>query len=266
MKLFYCDESNLEHRDGDFFVYGGLSIPDGTALELSNNIESIRCEAGIENDFILKFNPKPDHLSHEEFILVKQAIIQAAIEAGCEMFISMILHNIATEVDLARRNEINRLCYHFNSSLKRDNDEGLVLIDRFNDRQIDAHLREKFSTGLVGMPYCDEMRLDRILGYHYSAIGQSNFPSIVDIIIGSLRFCINIHTRTEENDNVNDILSLLAPLFPRNGDGLIPELYLFFSPKVIKVEGYKQTYDSLKEFLFSSGISAEQDITSERNY
>ena len=49
------------------------------------------------------------------------------------------------------------------------------------------------------MPYSDEIKLDRIIGIHYSAIGQSHFTSIVDIGIGSFRFCINEHTHNGEN-------------------------------------------------------------------
>ena len=266
MRLFYCDESNLEHRRGDFFVYGGLSIPGDAAFDLSKEVDRIRDAANISHDFCLKFNPGPTHLSHQEFIQIKQTIIQAAIDAGCELFISVILHNIATNVDLARRNEINRVCYHFNCSLNRIHDEGLVLIDRFEDKKIDSHLREKFSTGLTGMPYSEKMRLDKIIGYHYSAIGQSNFSSIVDIIIGSLRYCINVHTRSQASESATTILHLLAPLFPMNANGLISELYFFFSPKIINISSYRNRYESLKEYLSSAGIPTEQTITSIREY
>ena len=51
----------------------------------------------------------------------------------------------------------------------------IILVDRFSDNKIDGHLREKLSVGLTGMPYCKSMGLDKVLGYHYSAIGQSHF-------------------------------------------------------------------------------------------
>lgn len=268
MKLLYSDESNLQPRNGDFFVYGGLSIPDSKALWLSNKIDEIRHNAEIPNDFILKFNPGPAGMSHSDFIRIKQEVISASIEADCALHISVILHDIATSVDEARRNEINRICYHFNCMLKREGETGLVLIDRFEDSQIDAHLREKFSIGLTGMPYSPYLKLDRILGFHYSAIGQSNFPSIMDILIGTLRFCINDHTRHPENPSSSSkvMLEELSPLFPRDLHDKIPELYFFLSPKNIKVPQFKERYESLCMFLLDNGMCPSQHITDQREY
>jgi hypothetical protein len=268
MRLLYCDETNLEPRDGDFFVYGGLSISESSALMLSERIDAIRLDAKVPNDFRLKFNPGPEGMSHHDFIELKQNVILASIEAGCEMYVSIILHNIASDVSEARRNEINRVCLNFNSLLNRDQEVGLVLVDRFEDQKIDGHLREKFSIGLKGMPYSESFRLNRIVGFHYSAIGQSNFPSIVDIVIGSLRFCINEHTRHRENPSAscNTILKLLSPLFPRNSAGRIDDQHMFFSPKVIKSARFKGEYEALCEFFASFGLCPNQRITDQREY
>ena len=85
---------------------------------------------------------------------------------------------------------LNRICYHFNCYLSPIHSHGLVLIDRFSDTQIDSHLRKKFSTGLTGMPYGDTLKLQNIVGFHYSAIGQSHFGSLIDIVIGSFRYAV----------------------------------------------------------------------------
>ena len=100
-----------------------------------------------------------------------QAFVEAAIEHDAKLLCSVILHDIATSPEDARRNEINRACYHFDCLLQRYGEPGLVLIDRFSDRQIDGHLVEKFSVCLTGMPYEGDMRLKNIVGLHYSAIG-----------------------------------------------------------------------------------------------
>jgi Protein of unknown function (DUF3800) len=67
MRLLYCDESNLNSRDSDFFVYGGLAIDVSAASSLSTAIERIRADAGISPEFILKFNPCPPNLQHQQF-------------------------------------------------------------------------------------------------------------------------------------------------------------------------------------------------------
>jgi len=145
MHLLYCDETNLDPKDHRFFVYGGLVIPCDNAKQLHDEIEEIRKKSSVPKEFSLKFNPKPSNMSHKEFTGVKQAVIEAAVRNKCIFLVSIILHQIATSADEARRNEINRVLFHFNSLLIRQDSYGLCLIDRFSDAQIDSHLREKFS-------------------------------------------------------------------------------------------------------------------------
>jgi hypothetical protein len=271
LRLLYCDETNMEARAGDFSVYAGLVVDGEKALALTQRIDQIRLDARIDRSFRLKFLPKPDNLTHDQFKATKQAIIEAAVEHGCILVASVILHDIATSPEDARRNEINRVCYHFDCLLGRYPDVGLVLIDRFNDAQIDAHLAEKFSVGLTGpgLPYARELGLNRIVGLHYSAIGQSYFSSIIDIVLGSLRFAINAHTRNDDVklESGKTVLRLIQPLFYREFAGApVHEISLFFSPKVVKAPVYRERYDGLKQFLAEQGIPTAQPIVSERNY
>ena len=267
MHLLYCDESNLEPRDGDFFVYGGLVVAAEAALSLTHGIEKIRRDAGLPNDAILKFNPRPHQLNHQQFSALKQAAVGVAIAHGCAFFTSVILHDIATSADDARRNCINTICYHFDCYLRRQKGHGLVLIDRFEDGKIDAHLREKFSTGLTWADSKGHTRLEQIVGYHYSAIGQSHLGSVIDIVVGSFRYAVNAHTRKDEGrlNSGAKLLQLIAPLFFREGDDRrVSELSLMFSPKVIQADKFRATYVQLSTFLAANGIAPEQLITGER--
>lgn len=261
MYLLYSDETNLDPADNIFFIYGGIVVNSDRAKNLSDEIQELREDKNIPNDFLLKFNPGPENMSHEDFIDIKQDIIQNAVKNKCLVLVSIIHHKIATSPDEARRKEINRIAYHFNCLLNRFNSHGLMLIDRFSDRQIDAHLRDKFSAGVRGLPYTDPLRLDRIIGYHYSAIGQSHFGSLVDIIICSLRFAVNAFSRDEEHnlETASRMLGLLAPLFYRSEErqNQISEISLFFSPKIIRVQAYRERYEQLRAFLASNGIEAE---------
>lgn len=269
MYLLYCDETNLNRNENEFFIYGGLSIPGEGAQSLSAAIDQIRCDFAVPAKFLIKFNPKPDHLTHQQFIELKQRIIEAATRNKCRLLASTILHSIATSPDDARRKEINRVVFHFNCLLNRLADHGLVLIDRFSDNQIDTHLREKFAIGLRGMPYGDTMRLQHIVGFHYSAIGQAHFPSIVDIAIGSLRFAVNTHARNDQErlPTAVRLLELIAPLFLRNEiSNKVEEISLFFSPKIVKSNKFRAQYQALKDFLGASGIQAQQEVSDTRTY
>lgn len=271
MHLFYCDETNLEDRAGDFLIYGGLIVNGATAKEFSAEIDELRTRHGVPRDYRLKFNPGPEGFTHEQFIALKQEVLEVASRFGARLVVYVILHDIATNPDAARRNGINTVCYHFDCILNRLGGAGLVLIDRFNDEgnAIDAHLRDKFTIGITGLPYTREMRLANICGFHYSAIGQSHFPSVLDVALGSLRLAVNAHTRetTGLMATANTLLGLLSPLFWRqNDDKRVPELGFQFSPKVIKAPKFRTKYQGLKDFLAGAGIATHQEITDERLY
>jgi len=269
MYLLYCDESNLDKAENNFFVYGGLVIEASVGHSLSQQIDELRKTAGVLREFALKFNPTPSNLDHGKFIALKQAVIEAAIAHKCVFLSSLILHDIASSPDDARRKEINRICFHYNCYLSRLKSHGLVLIDRFEDKRINGHVREKFSIGITGLPYSKEHRLDRIIGFHYAAIGQSHFGSIVDIVLGSFRFAVNAFTRNDEQrlPTARRLLEIIAPLFYREeASGSLSELSLFFSPKIIKADKFRQRYADLKAFLAENAISAKQAITNERTY
>jgi hypothetical protein len=261
--LLYCDESNLRPRENAFFIYGGIAMDGESARQLHEAIRNLREEKHIDPSFHLKFNPRPENLSHEEFAALKQCVIEAAVKEHCALLVTVILHDIASSPDEARRNEINRAVYHFNCLVSRRNDYGMVLVDRFSDSQIDAHLREKFSIGVRGLPYTDPLRLDRIMGYHYSAIGQPHFGSVVDIVLGSFRYAVNAHALADSPRlaTASRLLAMISPLFLRNQHTeMVEQISLFFSPRTVRIDSYRRRYAGLKRFLSQHGIVAEQEI------
>ena len=260
MHLLYTDETNLDPKN-DFFVYGGLAVDGDQAHNLSERIRSIRARAGVDRTHILKFNPGPANLGHPEFIDLKRGVIEAAVECGCVLMASLVLHRIAPTPETARRYEINRVLYHFDCLMHRLDSTGVVLLDRFNDKQIDEQIRERFSVGVKGLPYSPEMRLERILGYSYSAIGFSHFASLIDIVLGSLRFAVNefSHKGEQASPTAGVLLRQLEPLFHRNQDGArVSVVSLNFSPNQVKVPQYLDLYTRLGAFLADHGIATDQ--------
>lgn len=263
MNLLYCDETNFGKTSGDFFVYGGVVVHAAQAAALSAKIESIRTNLGVPRDYVLKFNPGPKDFSHAKFIELKSAILQAAVQGGCKLLVNLLLHDIATSSEEARRFGINTLCYHFDCYLNRPKEAGLVLIDRFDDKEIDGQLKEKLAVGLTGkLPYSGEMKIERIVGYHYTAIGQSHFCSLVDVVLGSLRFAINAFTQqnVQHAATAQSILSQLAPLFYREGTDKVHEISLWFSPKEVRKEAYRTKYIALHQFLSTNGVVSAQAL------
>lgn len=88
MHLLYCDETNLQERAGDFFVYAGIVVGADRSRDLSHRVDSIRAAAGVPTNYRLKFNPGPDCLDHRQFIELKKAIVAAAVEAKVGLLVS----------------------------------------------------------------------------------------------------------------------------------------------------------------------------------
>jgi hypothetical protein len=262
--LLYSDETNFDPATSEFFTYAGLAIPDTTAGQLSAAVDALRKEFGYRPEDVLKFNTKerPSHVTPDTHREIKRRVIEKAAECEVKLFASVILHRIATSPEEARRNEINRVCYHFNCYLHGIDDYGLVLIDTFQDNLLARFLREKFSVGLVGMPYSATLRLDRVLGFHLASIGSSNFCSVVDIVVGALRYAINARNSNSQLQVAQLLLAQLSPLLLLNADGRVEEISFFFSPKTVRVPAYRQLYQELGDYLAESGLDCTQRFTS----
>ena len=110
------------------------------------------------------------------------------------------------------------------------------------------------------------MRLSRIMGYHLATIGSSHFCSVIDIVLGAFRFVVNNRNDPAKTAVTGQLLAQLAPLFIRDDAGKVLEISLFFSPKVIRVRQYRETYQGLHNFFGNGGLIPCQEITAERNY
>jgi hypothetical protein len=183
----------------------------------------------------------------------------AAGACEAKLVASFILHSVATTPEQARRFEINRVCFHFHCLLNRANDHGVVLLDTFADKTLNDLLSEKFLVGLKGLPHSRIYRLDRILGFHLASIGTSNFCSLVDIVVGALRFCANSIVDEARRATALLLAQQLSPMCVRDPNGRVSELSLFFSPKTIIVGAYRERYEALGQFFAAAGLEPAQE-------
>ena len=260
MYLLYTDETNVDPQTSDFFAYAGVAIPGDRAGQLSSRIDAVRAANGYRADDLLKFNTRerPAHVTPEQHRDAKQQLLAEAGGHGVKLFCSFILHRVATSPEVARLNEINRICLHFNYYLNRVHDHGLVLIDTFPNNSLFAILKQKFLVGLKGLPYSESYRLDRLLGLHVASIGSSHFCSVVDVVLGSLRYAINGRNDPTRQNVCATLLAQLAPLAVRSAAGAVEELSLFFSPKGIRVQAYLNEYLALHAYLAANGLDCQQ--------
>lgn len=267
MYLLYTDETNVNPAGSTFFIYGGVAISSEKAPSISNAIDFQRQAHGYKPEDKLKFNTREcPHIDPEIQKSLKRAVMQCATEHGCVLLLSLINHKIATSPDDARKNEINRVCYHFNCFLHRVNDYGIVLVDTFPDASLTDHLREKFNIGVKGLPYSPVLRLDRILGFHIASVGTSHFSSVIDIVIGGVRYAINSLSDQLKLPTAETLMRQVSPLLFRENDGKVSELGIFYSPKQIKAQAYLEEYRKVDGFFSSVGIETQRKPTDERMY
>jgi hypothetical protein len=258
MHLLYTDETNMDPARSTFLIYGGVAFSSDRASSVSSNIDSLRVVYGYKPEDKLKFTSYDcPHISRDVHRVIKQAVMKCSADHDGVIFLSMINHKVATSPDEARRNEINRVCYHFNCYLHRVNDYGVVLVDNFQDTELIPHLREKFGVGLRGLPYSPVLRLDRILGFHVASIGTSHFSSVVDIAIGGVRYAINSIEDPLKHKTGRELLSQVSPLCLRDAENKVSELSIFYSPNHIRVPAYLKDYKQVDEFLASAGINTQ---------
>lgn len=261
MHLLYTDEVNMDSETTEFFVYAGVAIPEESAQGLSSALDKLRTKHGYRPEDPLKFNTheRPDHISADTHRDIKRDVVAAAVEHSVRLFASFILHEIATSPEEARRNEINRICYHFDCFLASEKSCGLVLIDTFQEKKLTGILREKFAVGLRGLPYTNPYRLQRVLGFHLATIGSSNFSSVIDIVLGSLRYAVNSLGDPSREVVSKQLVAQLSPLCITDPSGKVSELSIFYNPKTIRVTKYLDKYKALHDFLSSTGLEPAQE-------
>ena len=267
MYLLYTDETNINPASSTFFIYGGVAVSAAKAPFISCEIDSLRQAHGYKPEDKLKFNTREcPNKSPEIQKSIKQKVVKCATEHECKLFLSFINHKIATSPDDARKNEINRVCYNFNYFLHRVNDYGLVLVDTFPDAGLAEHLREKFNIGVKGLPFTPILRLDRILGFHVASVGTSHFSSVIDIVIGGVRYAINTLDDPLKRSTAETLMRQVTSLLLQEADGKVSELSVFYSPKQIKAKMYLEEYIKIDEFFSSVGIETQRKPTADRMY
>jgi len=259
MYLFYLGNADADLTTSEFFVRGGIAIPASSALELHREIESIRNKAGLDAEQIIKFEPCPPCIGNETFTAVKENIVHSASKKSCIIIVTITLRELIKDTQDTRREEMNRVALHFDCFLNHSGTHGLILVDRLNNRQIDSYLCRKFAVGIKESSCSQFIRLERVVGYHPAAIGQSHFSSLVDIVLGSLRYAVNAYSEHGEcaTGTARDMLRILEPLFYRDPfNHTVHNISLSFSPSKIKLGKHRKRYNGLKAYLKEAGINA----------
>lgn len=248
MYLLISDETNLEKKENSFFVYGGVFLKIDKLIELDEGIENIRNKYGYNNFDPLKFNSasRPNNISTKEFAEVKNELIDLCISKNCKFIAFVILHNIAKNKgkDFTIKSGINHVTGRFNEYLRENSDYGICVMDR-----ISGHKEYKIMENLhiYGLDFSDgkKIKLDRIKLFTSSSIKASNISSIVDVILGSFRYCINNPVNIEAAKVMMKKIFNLIWYIKKEGRIEVLNKGLILRPQTIKSLEYQNLYNKL---------------------
>lgn len=249
MYVLLTDETNLEASDAvRFFTYGGLIVPMEKIPTLHARIEEIRKAAGYGPGDRLKFETKarPTGVTIESATNAKREVVAAAIESGCVFIAYVVLHAIAKNqgIDKTIQFGANTVIAKFNSYLGKQKSHGIVAMDRLPKGKEFDYLSEKFTKGL-SLPKGDDQALDRIMMFSSTCINASHMSSVMDIVLGTWRYCIN---QPKNADAAKDMMIELVKLIwhtKKGEDILALELGLLLRPLDVKHPPYQTEYDVL---------------------
>ena len=254
MFLFLGDETNAtQSKQSRFFIYGGLILDAEKCADASAKMSAIRqkYDFSAEHEFKFDTRSRPSHLSISEFLSAKNEVLDLCQELGVRFMAYVVHHDIAADQGLDTWLwALKTLLCQFDLFLQREKSHGMCLVDKFdNDFTVLKGIHQKgvdpsFWGGRL------QHHLENVWCYGTVSIGSTHITSMVDIVLGAFRYCVNeITKKTVPAQLYGKVRPLMLC---EDGDpGKIDEWGLFLRPKEIKVASYKRDYDSLLEHLRS---------------
>lgn len=249
--LLLTDETNQQPSElARFFIYGGVFFPAAAIPDLHSLVQETRVEAGYRRAEELKFDTRsrPEHVSRQQHTQAKRRVLDGCAEADVRFIAYLVLHDLARNKSLEQlvRFGVNTVLSTFQKFLADEGESGICLVDRLPYRHGHQSLGEIFQQGLQ-MPNNRYHVLSRVQLLGETTQQESFLGSIVDIVLGSFRYCVN------ERQNERATRAMLRPLVKmmwnrRVGDTVyVREYGLLFRPKTVAVPAYQEEYDNLTQ-------------------
>lgn len=164
-------------------------------MDICKEISCIRDKHRFTSDAEFKFDSpsRSAHLSYKEFTLAKNQVLEICQDLEVRFMAYAVHHDIVhnRERDLYLW-ALNTLLLQFDFFLQRETSNGICLVDRFKN---DLDILKKIHQQGVDPEVSDGSRLSRrlknILCYSTISIGITHLATVVDIVLGAFRYCVN---------------------------------------------------------------------------
>lgn len=249
MQLMFVDEADVEQgRNQLFYVAGAIFVGADRARALSDAVFQIRDARGFRAGDPLKFagRNRPEHVALDDHRDAKRDVMAAAAEHGVTFCAYVMLHELAQE-----QGQDRLVQYGANTLLGKFNEfcgqagvgPGIAMFDRMPVGNEFAFYREKFSRGLT-FPNRANVRLENVISYASTCDGASNLSSVMDIVLGAFRYCVN---EPERDVAGRQLLPQVTRLMWRGeGDNPLRERGLVMRPQNVRVDEHRAHYEALR--------------------
>ena len=251
--LLYTEETSMR-RDpkSRFFIYGGMFFPFDALDGLHALVQQVRDDNGFRDADELKFSAKsrPKHIPKEQHVAARRNVLNGCQQLGVRLITAVVLPGIAKgrpPGELVGRGS-NSVLGAFEDFLEEENGTGICIFGHLPFTQPYKYLKTRFQSGVTSDDGANR-RLERVQLFSLSSMGASNVTSAVDIVIGSLKFCLNEKEPSETCRSMPP--GLLGMIWhKKEGDSIQLRGYgLRFSPAEVKIPAYQQQYDDLTQRL-----------------
>jgi hypothetical protein len=263
MYWLVTDETNVEPGQGRFFIYGGLIMTPEQMLKAHEAIQDIRMKYGFSDtdDFKFETRSRPQSMTVEKWTRAKGEAIAAAEKLGATLVIYVVLHDIARNKPKTQITEwaLNSVVAHFDMRfLTEKMSYGMVCIDRVDEKFGYRYLSSKFQEG-IELPDGRTAKLARIIHYSISCNGASHISSLVDIVLGGMRYSVNTAGGVGKEELAREILPPISRMMwhavKPDGSWQVGGYGFLQYPKDVLVPEYREQYVNLARTLSEWGSS-----------
>lgn len=269
----FTDETNVTPKDGKFLIYGGLALSEQGFVAAHELVAEVRTKYGFKPEDQLKFQTasRPRGMDYALWTDAKTELVSRAAELdGVDLITYVILHAIAGGASDKERVEyaLNALIAHFDLKyLAEKSAHGVVVVDRLDSKFGFNLLRSRFDTP-ISLPDRRTVDLKRILLLSQTSDGASHISSLVDVILGGFRYCVNAASGNGKDDVASKLFPPIAELMWGKTEGNVKRIgdwgFLRY-PKSVRVAAYSREYDALAATLQRYGTTADETTDEEDN-
>lgn len=243
------DETNQSpSEDVRFYIHAGIIATQPAISTLSQDVAFLRARYGYRPGDELKFNARsrPNHISIDAFRDLKNDVLVATREQNVRLMACLVLHDIARNQPSGTLSgwTINTLLKGFHDLLRREGARGVAMFDHLPRPLGQAFLREKFEKGIVYKDGRTES-LELIDVFSESCIGAAHIMSVVDIVVGALRYWVNQRNNNPAAEALGRLVGPLLASREVNGVRQVRGHGLLTSPRTVRHSPYALAYDEI---------------------